>query len=518
YDGGRFFLYEYRHYDDVRLAFAPENDIAAFGGDPDNFEFPRWCLDMALLRAYVDGKPAHTPQFLKIDFAGPRAGEPVFVAGHPGTTERQLTVAQLITQRAELPAYLLRASELRGRYIQFGLENVAASQIVETPLTFLENDIKVGRVELDALLDEAQLARKRAGEAALEQRIAADPELARQTGQPWAAIARAEQAARALDLRYTFLEGGAGFASRLFRYARVLVRAAAERTKPDAARLRAYTDSRLPALEQQLDAAVPVHPALERITLSLGLARMQERLGPDDPLVRRVLGKDSPRTRAARLIAGTALADPAARMALWRGGAAAIDASRDPMIELARLLDPQARALRKRYEDEVEAPESAASQRIAHARFALLGTGVYPDANFTLRLSYGAVRGWVEDGRQIEPFTRLGRLYERATGAEPFRLPPRWLAARGRLDASTKFNFCTDNDIVGGNSGSPVIDARGDIVGLIFDGNIHSIAGAYWFDDELNRAVAVHPAIMLAALRDVYHADTLLAELGAPSR
>ncbi len=517
YEGGRYFLYEYARYDDVRLVFAPENDIAAFGGDPDNFEFPRWCLDMALLRAYEGGQPARTPHHLRIDFAGPRAGEPVFVAGHPGSTSRQLTAAQLLTQRdVELPPSLLAASELRGRYIQYALEGEAAQRIVETPLTFLENRLKVHRVELDALLDEAQLARKRAGEAALEARIAAQPALARSTGHPWEDIARAEQIARTLDLRYTLIEGGAGFDSRLFRYARALVRAAAERAKPDSVRLREYTASRLPALEQQLAAPVPVYPELERITLSLALSRMQEWLGPDDPLVRRVLGKDSPEALAARLVEGSKLGDPAVRQALWQAGAAGVAASNDPMIELARGVDPEARAVRQRYEDEVEAPERAASERIAQARFAVLGTSVYPDANFTLRLSYGAVRGWTENGRPVEPFTRLDRLYERATGAEPFRLPERWVAARRMLAPTTPFNFCTDNDVVGGNSGSPVIDARGDIVGLIFDGNIHSIAGAYWFDETRNRAVAVDTAIMLAALRNVYHADALLAEMSEP--
>jgi hypothetical protein len=517
YQGGLYYIYEYQRYEDIRLVFAPENDIAAFGGDPDNFQFPRWCLDMAFLRAYTGGKPAHTPQHFAIDFNGPRAGEPVFVSGHPGSTDRELTTAQLITQRnAELPPYLLRESELRGRYIQFGLESEAARRLVETPLTFLENRLKVRRIELDALHDDAQLARKRAGEAALEQRIAAQPALQRTTGDPWADIERAESTSRSLSLRYDLLEGGAGFDSRLFRYARVLVRAAAEREKPDAVRLREYTSPRMAGLERQLEAPVPVHPELERITLSLGLARMQEWLGPDDPIVRRVLGTDSPYALAARLTAGSRLADPAVRRALWQGGPRAIAESRDTMIELARLVDPEARDERRRYEETVEAPERDAAARLAHARFAVLGTSVYPDANFTLRLSYGTVRGWTERGEPVAPFTRLARLYERATGADPFRLPESWIAARGRLDPATPFNFSTDNDIVGGNSGSPVLDARGEIVGLIFDGNIHSIAGAYWFDEDQNRAVAVDTAIMLAALRNVYRANALLAELGEP--
>lgn len=516
YEGGRYFLYEYRRYDDVRLVFAPEDDIAAFGGDPDNFEFPRWCLDMAFVRAYAGGAPAHTAHHLAVDFAGPRAGEPVFVPGHPGSTSRELTAEQLITARdTELPRYMLLSSELRGRYIQFGLQSDAAHGLVEAPLTFLENRLKVRRIELDALHDEAQLVRKRAGEAALEQRIAARPELEHATGDPWADIGRAEQAARGLNLRYELIEGGAGFDSRLFRYARLLVRAAAEREKPDAARLREYTSSRLPALEQQIEARVPLHPELERITLSLGLARMQEWLGPDDPLIRRVLGTQSPYDLAARVIAGSRLADPAVRREIWQGGSRAVADSRDPMIELARRVDPEARALRHRYEETVEAPEREAAARIARARFAVLATSVYPDANFTLRLTYGTVRGWTEAGRPVAPFTRLERLYERATGAEPFRLPSSWIAARARLAGSTPFNFASDTDIVGGNSGSPVLDAHGAIVGLIFDGNIHSIAGAYWFDEDRDRAVAVDTAIMRVALREVYHADALLSELGS---
>ncbi|MGB6452180.1 MAG: S46 family peptidase [Steroidobacteraceae bacterium] len=518
YEGGQYLLYEYRHYDDVRLVFAPEADVAAFGGDPDNFEFPRWCLDMSVLRVYQHGRPAHTPQYLKIDFVGPRDGQPVFVSGNPGSTERMLTVSQLVTQRdVELLPYLLRGAELRGRYIQFGLQSAADGRLVEEPLSFLENDLKESREELQALFDDAQLARKSREEAELEKRVAADPELARATGDPWAEITQAERVARDIALPYTFIGEGAGFNSQLFRYARLLVRAATERVKPSASRLPGYTDAALPALERQVTADVPVHRELETITLSLGLTRMRDRLGPDDPLVRQVLGEDSPEALAARLVAESKLADPAMRKALWDGGEAAIAASEDPMIELARLVDPEARALRQRYQDEVQAPVRAALQRIAQARFAVLGTSVYPDADFTLRLTFGTVRGWSERGKEVEPFTRLARMFERATGSEPFRVPPSWVAAKDRLDLSTPFNFCTDNDIVGGNSGSPVIDAQGDIVGLIFDGNIESIAGTYWFDEQDNRAVALDTAVVLEALRKVYHADALLAELGAPA-
>jgi hypothetical protein len=258
-----------------------------------------------------------------------------------------------------------------------------------------------------------------------------------------------------------------------------------------------------------------VYPALEKLTLSFGLERMREWLGPDAPIVRQLLTKDSPDTLAARLIEGSQLADPEVRRRLWDGGAARVDASHDPMIELARSVDAPARAVRKSFEDDVEAPVDAASERIARARFSAYGTSLPPDATFTLRLNFGTVQGWKEEGREIGPFTHLSRLFERATGQDPFRVPDGWLAVRAQLDPQTLFNLSTSNDIVGGNSGSPLIDATGKLVGLMFDGNIHSIAGSYWYDPLLNRAVAVDPAIMLEALRKVYKANELLTELGA---
>ena len=516
YQGGQYWLYKYHRYDDVRLVFAPERDIAAFGGDPDNFQFPRWCVDMSLLRAYgPDGKPAATPNFLAIRPEGPNAGEVVFVSGHPGTTDRLLTVAQLESLRdVDLPRWLLRASELRGRYIQFGKTGAEAARIVEDPLNSLENSIKVRRKQLDALLDERLLQAKREEEAQLRAKVAADPQLAAATGDPWADITRAQQHEHEQYLPYTFLEQGAGFNSRLFQYARPLVRAAAERAKNNTDRLRDYTDAALPRLQQRLLAPVPVYPQLEKLTLSFGLERMREWLGPDAPIVRQLLVKDSPDSLAARLVDGSRLADPQVRRQLWEGGAAAIAASQDPMIELARAIDAESRAVRKRYEDEVEAPDDAGSEKIARARFHVYGTSQPPDATFTLRLNFGTVKGWHEDDRDIEPFTHLARLFERATGQEPFKVPDSWMAARSGLDMNTRFDLSTDNDIVGGNSGSPTIDRAGHIVGLMFDGNIHSIAGSYWYDARLNRAVAVDPAIMLEGLRKVYRADALLAELG----
>jgi peptidase S46-like protein len=509
YGGGQYWLYKYRRYDDVRLVFTPEIAVAAFGGDPDNFQFPRWCLDMALLRAYVDGRPASTPNHLEIDFAGPEAGELVLVAGHPGSTDRQLTVAQLLAQRNRvLPPALLRGSELRGRYLQFAKTGEAAARIVSDSLNGLENGIKVQRKELDALHDEERLDAKRADEAALRARAARDG------ADPWARIEAALETEAALQLPYAYYEGARGFDSPLFRWARLLVRAAAERPKPNAERLREYRAAALPRLEQQISAPVPIYPELEQVSLSFSLERMREWLGPDHPLVRRLLATQTPDQVAAALIGGSSLADPAARLALWNGGQAAIDASTDTMIELARALDAQARALRKRQEDEVDAVIEVASEAIATARFAALGTSVYPDATFTLRLNFGTVQGWTENGQPVAPFTRLGRLFERTTGEPPFALPQRWLEARPTLDLDTAVNVATDNDIIGGNSGSPLLDADGKIVGLIFDGNIHSISGAYWFDPTKNRSVAVSTPYIREALTKVYRAQALVEELG----
>jgi len=508
YKGGQYYLYKYKRYDDVRLVFAPEDGIAAFGGDPDNFQFPRWCLDMSLLRAYdASGKPARTPMHFAIDRAGPKAGDLVFVSGHPGSTERLLTVSELLFARdVQLPQWLLRASELRGRYIQFSKASTEAARITQDNLSSLENAIKVNRKLLDALHDDALLERKRKEEATLRKGDTAHD--------PWSDIERVEQAERNIALPYTFLERGAGFNSQLFRYARTLARGAEERAKPNTDRLREFRDSALPRVEQQLKAGVPVYPDLEQVTLSFSLERLREWLGPDHPIVRKLLSNDSPDTLAARTIAGSKLADPKVRVQLWQGGKDALGAAHDPMIELAQAVDAEARAIRKRYEDEVEAPLQAAEEKIAKVRFAALGTSVYPDATFTLRLNFGTVQGWTENGTPVQPFTHLDKLYDRATGQAPFAVPQRWQQEKSRLDPNTPFNFATNNDIVGGNSGSPLIDTRGRIVGLMFDGNIHSISGGYWFDTEKNRAIAVHPAIMTTALEKVYGAKELVKELG----
>ena len=514
YEGGQYWLYKYKRYTDLRLVFAPEAGIAAFGGDPDNFQFPRWCLDMGILRAYENGVPAKPANFLKINFAGPAAGEAVFVSGHPGATDRQLTLAQLEQQRnQDLPQYLLRYSEIRGRLIQFSQQSPENERITADLLNMLENSIKVRRKMLDALHEDSLLARKAAEQETLRKNIAKDARLKQSTGDPWRDIDTALATERGLFEDYVYLEAAGGFQGRLAGFARTLVRGAAERDKPNGQRFREYTNSVLPRIEQQLGAKLPVYPELEALRLGNSLERMREWLGPDHPVVRKILSKESPAELARRVATTTKLADPAVRMALWSGGSAAVAASNDPMIELMRSIEPEARAVRKAYEDGVEAPLRHASERVARARFATLGTSVYPDATFTLRLNWGTVQGWNENGKPVQPFTLLSRAFERATGAEPFRIPDSWARVKDKLDMNTPFDLSSNNDIVGGNSGSPLVNAKGELVGLMFDGNIHSVSGAYWFDNEKNRAVAVHPAIMREALSKVYGADALLAEL-----
>ena len=514
YRGGQYFLYKYRRFDEVRLAFAPELAIAAFGGDPDNFNFPRWCLDMALLRVYQDGAPATTDNFLPLRRSGPEAEELVFVAGHPGSTQRLMTLGQLEHLRAStLPQRLLLHSELRGRMLAWGLTGEEPARIVQQRILGYENGIKVWRNQLAALSDSEQMARKAAAENDLRQAINGDPELRQAYGSAWEDVDRALASYREFENRYRFIEGAFGFRGSLFGYARTLLRGTAELGLDNTERLREYRDTALPRVQQQLFAEVPVYPDFEQLQLAFSLDKLREWLGPDDPTVKAVLGNASPGDLATQLVADSKLADPEFRRKLWTGGAGAVADSDDPMLDLARLIDQEARTLRSRYENEVEASLEAASEKIARARFAVGGTEVYPDATFTLRVSYGSVTGWEERGEMVPPFTRVKRLYERATGQPPFQLPASWRDQQGALSPDLPFNLAASTDIIGGNSGSPMIDADGRIVGLVFDGNIHSIAGSYWFDPARNRTVAVHTGLVLESMEKIYGARALLDEL-----
>ena len=522
YHGGVYALYEYHRYQDVRLVFAPEFAIAFFGGDPDNFEYPRYDLDVAFVRVYEGGKAARTPAFFRWSPAGAREGELTFVAGNPGRTERLLTVAQLTALRdVLLPELLERLSEERGLLAGFQLLGPEQRRVSTQRLFYNENSVKARRGQRAALLDPAFFGAKVREEQALRASLAKDPARARRFLPAWDAIARAQ--ARELEIRtpYEWLEslpgGRTKIGGELFWMARHLLRGGEERARPSGERLEAYRDSALPALTQSLFSEAPLDRGFEKVRLAFWLSKVRERLGPDHPAVKRLLGKESPEELAARVVDGTALVDPARRRALWEGGAKAVQGSGDPLLALARASDADARAIRKIQEDEVDAVEKKNQALIAEARFAIHGRTIYPDATFTPRLSYGQVKGWREGGRDVPPFTTLAGAFERATGRDPYALPPSWLAAREKLTASTPLDFVTDNDIIGGNSGSPVFDRDLRIVGLIFDGNLSSLGGDYGFDPAVNRAVAVHSSAILEALSRIYGADRLVAEL-APDR
>jgi hypothetical protein len=517
YNGGRYALYKYRRFQDVRLVFAPEQSIAFFGGDPDNFNFPRYDLDVTFFRAYVNDKPANTPQFFKFSPQGPKAGDMTFVIGNPGQTQRGIPWTQLAAMRdTRLVPFFGFLSELRGVLWQYGRAGAEQTKEAQEPRFYIENSIKVFNGWLQTLADENVIEQKKKQDAALREWMTATAERRTKYGDPWADLERAQARSKELKKRYDMLESGDGFAepfSELFGYARTLVRAAAERSKPDGERLPSFREANLPAVQQTVESNAPVYPQYEQTMLSWSLEKLRQMLGADDPTVHEVLGKQSPDQLAQQWVSGTKLADPAVRKQLWDGGERAIEASNDPLIKLARQIDPESRQVRKAYEDEVTAPTQKADEAIAKARFDRDGTSTYPDATFTLRLSYGKVVGWNENGKPVPPFTSIGGLYKRATGADPFKLPDSWVKAQGALDANTPMNFVTDNDIIGGNSGSAVIDREGHAVGLIFDGNIHSLGGDFIYDGSNNRAVAVDTAVLLESVRKVYNLPRLADEL-----
>jgi hypothetical protein len=518
YQGGAYHLYRYRKFTDVRLVFAPEFAAAFFGGDPDNFEYPRYDLDCAFFRVYEDGKPFKPPFHFAWSKAGAAEGELCFVSGHPGRTNRQNTVAQLRYQRDfSLPnsLNLLRRREVLLQ--QFAGRSPENARIAQEDLFGIQNSRKALTGKLGGLLDPDLFAAKVEAEKKLRAAVEADPAKKVKYAEAWAAVEEAQKVLRhELYPSYGLLERGAAFNSELFHIARTLVRLAEEKGKPNGERLREYRESALSSLELQLYSPAPIYPELEKVKLADSLAMMAELLGGEHPLVIETLKGMSPAARAAQLIDGSKLGDVEVRKKVAEGGKDAIARSQDPLIALAKAVDAEARKLRKVYEDKVEGVERSAFDKIAKARFELLGTDTYPDATFTLRLAYGVVKGYTEFGRTVPPFTTLGGAFEREKemGAkDPFKLPPSWHAAKDKVDAATPFNFVLTADIIGGNSGSPVINRKAEIVGLIFDGNIQSLVWDYSFTDVQGRAVAVDSRGIVEALRKIYGAAGLAKEL-----
>ena len=519
YQGGQYNLYRYKKYTDVRLVFVPEFQAAFFGGDPDNFNFPRYNIDMALVRIYENDQPVHPEHYFKWSTTGTREGDLVFVTGNPGSTGRLDTVAHLEELRETSIPIILRMLERREamlkNYMSLGEEQTRQAQ---NELNSVQNALKVYRGQLAGLRDSALMAKKKKEEQELRKSLAANPERQKLYGDAWDAIAKAHQALPSYIRDRRIFEQAGGFNSTLSGYARALVRLAAENEKPNSERLPEYTDARRASLELALYSPAPIHEDFEKLKLADSLGFMVELLGADNPLVKQVLAGKTPEARANELISGTKLKDVEYRKELAKGGRAAIEASTDPMIVVARLIDPKAREVRKRYETEVIGVERTNYAKIARALFETEGTKLYPDATFTLRLSYGAVEGYVENGKKVPPFTTLGGLYSRSEQFKqqfPYNLPQRWWDRKNSLSLNTPFNFVSTNDIIGGNSGSPAINKNGELVGLIFDGNIQSLVGDFMYDSSVNRAISVDSRGMLEVMRKIFDANELVAELTA---
>jgi hypothetical protein len=513
YNGGEYWLYCYKAYTDVRLVFAPEQQAAFFGGDPDNFTYPRYDLDMAIFRVYENGKPLKTGNFLKWSVKGAAPGELVFISGHPGSTARQDTVAQLLAERDVREPAMTEYFERRIAAAQgFGALGPEQKRLVGSAIFNMQNSLKVYQGRTVALADPAILGKKKAEEDDFRAKVAANPEWQKAYGDAWETIARVEEQLKPEIKGQVFHR----FDSRLFTFAMQIVQFVAEVKKPDGERLPQYHEAGLESLKFQLLSPAPVYPSTEKLYLAAGLRLGQEKLGKDDAYVQAILQGGDVDTVVNTLVDGTKLADPAVRKALLDGGEAAVAASTDPMIVAARRVDPIARETTRRIRDTITSVLTPAGEKLGKARFLVYGKDAYPDATFTLRLSYGAVQGYPCNGTIAPPFTTFYGLYDRAasfSNAPPFDLTLKEAAARDKLDLSTPLDFVSTGDIIGGNSGSPVVNRDGELVGLIFDGNIESLAGDFVYDGTRNRAVAVHSAGMMEGLRKIYGADALADEL-----
>jgi hypothetical protein len=513
YQGGEYWLYRYKKYTDVRIVFAPEEQVAFFGGDPDNFTYPRYDLDMALFRVYENGKPAETPNYLKWNAQGAADGDLVFVSGNPGSTQRLDTVSQLEFERDHtLPLELLLLRDRHDVLQKFSSTSPEHARQASDDLFGIENSIKALDGDVRGLDDPHVMNVKKTEEEKFRAAVMAKPEWKAEYGSAWTEIAAAERKYEP-RLKEQFFHGTnshlAGIAANLVDYV-------AEIKKPDGVRLPGFHDAQLESLRFELLSPAPVYKDFEIARMTGALELDLKQMGPNDPFLKMVLNGKSPHEAATALINGTHLEDVAVRKKLLEGGEAAVDASTDPLIVLERKLDPMRREQIKWEQDEVESVLDRAGEQLGHARFAVYGRSAYPDATFTLRLSYGTVKGYPMNGTKAPPITTFYGLYDRSASfgnSGPFYLVSRFAEGIGKLNLATPFDFVTTNDIIGGNSGSPVIDKNGEIVGLVFDGNIESLVGDYVFDIETNRTVAVHTAGMTEALKKLYGAQALLDEM-----
>jgi hypothetical protein len=517
YQGGKYHLYRYKKYTDVRLVMAPEHAIAFFGGDTDNFEYPRYNLDICFFRVYEDGKPLQVKHYFKWSKDGPKEGDLVFVSGHPGTTNRLETVAKLKHRRDfTLPYFLQKIRAMEALLLQYSEQGPEPARTAQSDLYRVANARKVYAGQHQGLLDPAVLNRKSKDEEELRAWVEKDAVRKKAYGQAWQEIAQAQKDLRELERRWYLLEVGDAFNSRLFHIARHLVRLAAEKEKPNAERLSEYRDSALESLKFQMFSPAPIYPELERVKLTGSVTFLAENLGGEHPLVVKAMAGKAPAARVAELLAGTKLSDPAIRKKLADGGQTAIEASKDTMILFARLLDDESRKLRKRYETQVAEVENQAYARISKARFERYGLAVPPDATFTLRLAFGVVKGYTVEGKQLSYTTTFAGAFDRAVmqkHREPFVLPKRWLDGKGKLDLTTPFNFVSTADTIGGNSGSPILNRAGEFVGINFDRNRHGLVRNFVYTEEQARHISVHSKGILAALRTLYDAQPLVEEL-----
>lgn len=514
YHGGVYDLYKYKRYQDIRLVWAVEDQAANFGGDPDNFNFPRYAIDAAFVRIYDNGKPLHAENYLKFAPQDLKEGDVTFTSGNPGRTNREDTPAQLaFTRDYQNPFVLNLLSELRGMLHEMATKGPEQQRFSLTGLFFIENSLKAIKGQQEALVQSQIIPERVQQSRALQAKVAADPKLRADAG-AWGAIARAMNHEKQIYQRYALLEAFPGrLASTTLRQAIELNRYAAESGKPNGQRIEEYQETNFPALKLDITAEEPVYPELDRAQIAWWLTKVREYLGADDADVHAILGKQSPEQIADEIVGNSKLGDPAVRAKLLAGGPAAINASEDPMLVFARRLDGPARAVKTDFDNNVKAVVTQNAAKIAAAKFALEGTSDYPDATFSLRLSYGTVKGYDQNGQHVAPFTDFAGAFARETGAYPFILPPSWHKAKDSLNLATHLDVATTNDIIGGNSGSPLINKDGQAVGLIFDGNIQSLGGDFGYDGTQNRAVAVDVTAIREALAKIYHADRLVQEL-----